>query len=98
MQLFTATFLHARYGFPFLTSTRRISNAVSPEARKVSYNGNNVKSTRISTEASLQKLRTSYIDILYLHWWDFDTSVEEIVNRIAQPCLAGQGSIEFSIR
>ena len=47
---------------------------------------------RISTEASLQKLRTSYIDILYLHLWNFDTSVEEVVNRIAQPSLGGQSS------
>ena len=30
--------------------------------------GNNVKAMHISVEASLKKLRTSYIDILYVHW------------------------------
>jgi aryl-alcohol dehydrogenase-like predicted oxidoreductase len=33
-------------------------------------------------EASLKKLRTSYIDILYVHWWDWTTSVEEIMNAL----------------
>lgn len=31
-------------------------------------------------ENSLKNLRTSYIDILYLHWWDWDTSVEEVMD------------------
>ncbi|KAG2071352.1 Aldo/keto reductase [Suillus decipiens] len=52
----------------------------SHEAQKVNFTGNNVKSMRLSVDASLKKLRTSYIDILYLHWWDFDTSVEEVMN------------------
>ncbi|KAL6304738.1 Aldo/keto reductase [Sparassis latifolia] len=48
--------------------------------QKTSYVGNNMKSLHISVEASLKKLRTSYIDILYVHWWDFNTSVEEVMN------------------
>ncbi len=32
------------------------------------YTGNNMKAMRISVEASLKKLRTDYIDILYVHW------------------------------
>lgn len=39
-----------------------------------------MKSMHISVEASLKKLRTSYIDILYVHWWDWDTSIEELMN------------------
>ncbi|KAJ8595230.1 Aldo/keto reductase [Rhizopogon salebrosus TDB-379] len=65
----------------------------SSEAQKVSYTGNNVKSMRISTEASLKKLRTSYIDILYLHWWDFDTSVEEVMNGLH--ILVQQGKVLY---
>ena len=34
----------------------------------------------ISVNRSLQKLGTDYIDILYLHWWDFTTSVEEVMH------------------
>ncbi|KAI9568585.1 NADP-dependent oxidoreductase domain-containing protein [Boletus coccyginus] len=48
--------------------------------QKALYVGNSVKSMHISVEASLKKLRTSYIDILYVHWWDWDTSIEEIMN------------------
>ncbi|KAJ7250398.1 Aldo/keto reductase [Mycena rebaudengoi] len=49
-------------------------------AQKVNYIGNNIKSMHISVEASLKKLRTTYIDILYIHWWDWDTGVEEVMN------------------
>ncbi|OCH91305.1 Aldo/keto reductase [Obba rivulosa] len=48
--------------------------------QKTQYGGNNVKSLHVSVEASLKKLRTDYIDILYVHWWDFDTSVEEVMD------------------
>jgi len=50
--------------------------------QNVNYSGNNAKSLHISIEASLKKLRTSYIDILYVHWWDWTTSVEEIMNAL----------------
>ncbi|KAI5115043.1 hypothetical protein M0805_001885, partial [Coniferiporia weirii] len=35
---------------------------------KVNFTGNNGKSLKLSVEESLKKLRTSYIDILYMHW------------------------------
>ncbi|EIW79233.1 arylalcohol dehydrogenase [Coniophora puteana RWD-64-598 SS2] len=44
------------------------------------FAGNNFKSLYLSVEASLKKLRTSYIDIIYLHWWDYETSIEEVMN------------------
>jgi len=46
----------------------------------VLYAGNSVKTMNVSVDASLRKLRTSYIDLLYVHWWDWDTSIEEIMN------------------
>lgn len=51
------------------------------------YTGNSAKSLHSSVQASLKKLRTDYIDLLYLHWWDFTTSIEEIMqslNRLVQ--------------
>ncbi|KAJ6506393.1 Aldo/keto reductase [Mycena vitilis] len=62
-------------------------------AQKVNFTGNNVKSMHISVEASLKKLRTSYIDILYVHWWDWDTSVEEVVNGLHN--LVTQGKVLY---
>jgi aryl-alcohol dehydrogenase-like predicted oxidoreductase len=41
----------------------------------VNHAGNSTKSLRVSVEASLKKLQTDYIDLLYVHWWDFTTSV-----------------------
>ncbi|EIN08741.1 Aldo/keto reductase [Punctularia strigosozonata HHB-11173 SS5] len=57
-------------------------------AQKINYTGNNVKSMHVSVEASLRKLRTSYIDILYVHWWDWDTSVEEVMDGLHALVLA----------
>ncbi|CAK5265823.1 unnamed protein product [Mycena citricolor] len=47
---------------------------------QVNYAGNNRKSMTLSVEASLKKLRTSYIDILYVHFWDWDTSIRELMD------------------
>ena len=35
---------------------------------KINYGGNSSKTMHLAVEASLKKLRTSYIDILYVHW------------------------------
>ena len=54
------------------------------------YTGNNVKSMHISVEDSLKKLRTDYIDILYLHWWDYATSIEEVMNSLHTLVVQGK--------
>ncbi|CAJ2512589.1 Uu.00g056040.m01.CDS01 [Anthostomella pinea] len=59
----------------------------------INYSGNHKKSLRLSVEASLKKLRTSYIDILYLHWWDHTTSIEEIMDSLH--VLVEQGKILY---
>ncbi|KAJ7792719.1 Aldo/keto reductase [Mycena leptocephala] len=59
-------------------------------AQKVNYTGNNLKSMHVSVEASLKKLRTTYIDILYMHWWDWDTSIEEVMNGLHNLVVQGK--------
>ncbi|KAJ7650996.1 arylalcohol dehydrogenase [Roridomyces roridus] len=59
-------------------------------AQKVNYMGNNIKSMHISVEASLKKLRTSYIDIFYVHWWDWETGVEEVMNGLHNLVVQGK--------
>ncbi|KIJ38039.1 hypothetical protein M422DRAFT_259439 [Sphaerobolus stellatus SS14] len=56
---------------------------------KINYTGNNTKSLHISVAESLKKLRTTYIDILYVHWWDYETSVEEVMNSLHNLVVAG---------
>ena len=45
---------------------------------------------RNSVEASLKKLRTTYIDILYVHWWDYSAGIEEIMNALHGLVMAGK--------
>ncbi|ESK93364.1 aryl-alcohol dehydrogenase [Moniliophthora roreri MCA 2997] len=59
-------------------------------ATKVNYMGNNAKSMHISVEQSLKKLRSSYIDLLYVHFWDFDTSVKEVMDSLHNLVVSGK--------
>ena len=46
------------------------------------YVGNGTKSLHLSLRDSLKKLQTDYIDILYLHWWDFTASIPEVMQAL----------------
>lgn len=48
----------------------------------VNFNGNGAKSLHTSVEASLKKLQTDYIDLLYVHWWDFFASIPELMQSL----------------
>jgi aryl-alcohol dehydrogenase-like predicted oxidoreductase len=52
--------------------------------------GNHRKSMVRSVESSLQRLQTDYIDLLYLHAWDFLTPVEEILRAMDDLVRAGK--------
>ncbi|MEU4656721.1 aldo/keto reductase [Streptomyces sp. NPDC023723] len=51
------------------------------------------KSLATSVEASLRQLNTDYIDLLYLHVWDFTTPVEEILRGLDD--LVRQGKVLY---
>jgi aryl-alcohol dehydrogenase-like predicted oxidoreductase len=55
---------------------------------QTNYAGNNAKSLHLSIRDSLKKLRTTYIDILYVHWWDFTTSPGEMMRQLHSYVLA----------
>ncbi|KAJ5770259.1 aryl-alcohol dehydrogenase AAD14 [Penicillium nucicola] len=50
--------------------------------KTVNYAGNHKKSLYLSVEDSLTKLQTKYIDLLYVHWWDWTTSIEELMDSL----------------
>ena len=52
--------------------------------------GNNIKSMHNSVNASLKKLRTDHIDLFYVHWWDYITSVEEVMDGLHTLVLQGK--------
>lgn len=51
-------------------------------AHTVNFAGNHKRSLMMSVRDSLEKLQTDWIDILYLHWWDHTTSIEEIMDSL----------------
>jgi len=55
--------------------------------------GNSRRSMHVSVRDSLRKLQTDWIDILYVHWWDFTTSVREIMD--ALHILVQQGKVLY---
>lgn len=55
--------------------------------------GNSKKSLFVSVEASLRKLQTTYIDLLYVHWWDWSTSIEELMDSLH--ILVEQGKVLY---
>ncbi|KAJ3926920.1 MAG: NADP-dependent oxidoreductase domain-containing protein [Lentinula lateritia] len=71
----------------YTTNFKRGNDSI---AQKANYTGNNLKSMHISVEASLKKLRTSYIDLLYVHWWDYDTSVKEVMDGLHSLVMQGK--------
>ncbi|KAJ8060629.1 hypothetical protein OCU04_010938 [Sclerotinia nivalis] len=56
----------------------------------INTGGNGSKSLHLSVEASLKKLRTSYIDLLYVHWWDFTCSIPELMQSLNALVLSGK--------
>ncbi|MGH3784973.1 MAG: aldo/keto reductase [Pseudonocardiaceae bacterium] len=52
--------------------------------------GNHRKSMVGSVEASLRRLHTDYIDLLYLHAWDATTPVEEVLRAMDDLVRAGK--------
>ena len=61
-----------------------------PERILSNYQGNHFKSLKLSLEASLRKLQTTYVDLLYVHWWDFTTSIEEMMRGLHQMIMNGK--------
>ncbi|KAK9319696.1 NADP-dependent oxidoreductase domain-containing protein [Lipomyces orientalis] len=60
------------------------------EKIKSNFQGNHLKSMYLSLEASLKKLQTSYIDIFYVHWWDFSTSIPELMQSLNRMIDSGK--------
>lgn len=57
------------------------------------HSGNHRRSLHMSVRDSLRKLQTDYIDILYVHFWDYTTSLEEIMDSLH--ALVQQGKVLY---
>ncbi|KAI0132674.1 aldo/keto reductase [Xylariales sp. AK1849] len=54
------------------------------------FTSNGSKSLHTSVNASLRKLKTDYIDLLYVHWWDYSTSIPELMQSLNALVTAGK--------
>ncbi|KAI5899538.1 Aldo/keto reductase [Schizophyllum commune H4-8] len=56
------------------------------------YTGNlkSGQQANLSIDSSLKRLRTHYIDILYVHWWDYRTSIREVMDHLHALVVAGK--------
>ncbi|KAL1706830.1 NADP-dependent oxidoreductase domain-containing protein [Schizophyllum commune] len=56
------------------------------------YTGNlkSGQQANLSIDSSLRRLRTHYIDILYVHWWDYRTSIREVMDHLHALVVSGK--------
>jgi len=74
----------------FVLATKFSLRVKTGNARDANLGGNSRKSMVRSVEDSLRRLNTDYIDLLYLHMWDFTTPVEEVLETAETLVRAGK--------
>lgn len=72
----------------FVVATK-YANAI-PGAGDPNAAGMHRKSLTQSLDASLKRLGLDYIDLYYVHWWDFTTPVEEVHRALDDAVRAGK--------
>jgi aryl-alcohol dehydrogenase-like predicted oxidoreductase len=71
----------------FILATKYTFN---PTTDDPNAGGNHRKSIVRSLDASLKRLKTDYVDIYWLHAWDFTTPVEEVMRALDDQVRAGK--------
>ena len=80
---------HDRDYFVLATKYTLKDNITNPNA-----SGNNRKNMMRSVEESLKRLKTDFIDVLYLHIWDDLTPIDEVLR--AMDDLIRQGKVNYA--
>lgn len=57
---------------------------------RANYVGNGTKSMKLSLEASLKRLGTTYIDLFYLHIWDYTVTIPELMHSLNDLVVSGR--------
>ncbi len=84
-----ADLIHADRNHVVLATKYTLSNTTHNPNKA----GNHRKNLFQSVEASLKRLQTDYIDILFVHAWDFTTPVEEVMRSLDD--LVRQGKVFY---
>ena len=80
---------HDRDYFVLATKYSLKDNLTNPNA-----SGNNRKNMMRSVEESLRRLKTDFIDVLYLHIWDDITPIDEVLRALDD--LIRQGKVNYA--
>ncbi|CAK9779584.1 uncharacterized protein COLE_05259 [Cutaneotrichosporon oleaginosum] len=57
---------------------------------QVNRAGNSAKSMKLGIDNSLRRLRTDYVDVFYVHWWDWTTPVPEVMHALNRLVESGK--------
>ena len=74
----------------FVVATKYTLRLNNGNEKNFNEGGNSRKSMMRSVENSLRRLNTDYIDVLYLHMWDFMTPVEEVLQSVHHLVASGK--------
>lgn len=77
----------------FVIATKYSLRPQKANSADPNFGGNNRKNLLRSVEASLKRLNTEYIDLLYLHMWDYTTPVEEVLRGLDD--LVREGKVHY---
>jgi aryl-alcohol dehydrogenase-like predicted oxidoreductase len=74
----------------YVVATKYTLRVLPDNPKDANRGGNSRKSMHQSVENSLRRLDTDYIDLLYLHMWDYMTPVEEVLRAADDLIRAGK--------
>ncbi|MDZ4672670.1 MAG: aldo/keto reductase [Phototrophicales bacterium] len=86
---FVGEFIHPKRD-EFVVATKYTLQMATENRSNPNLGGNSRKTMRHTVESSLKRLNTDYIDILYLHAWDFTTPIEEVLRAVDDLVTAGK--------
>lgn len=86
---YVGEFIHAERD-RYVVATKYTLRVNPANPADANLGGNSRKSMVRSVENSLKRLNTDYIDMLYLHMWDFTTPVEEVLRGVDDLIRSGK--------
>ena len=78
---------------PQVVLATKYTDEMNPDNKDPNAAGNSRKNMMQSVEASLKRLKTDYIDLLWVHAWDFMTPVREVMRGLDD--LVRQGKVLY---